>query len=49
MGVSNGYVLDQLEPFSEISVPKFLASGKSFEGSLVNDKALLEWGIGMSN
>lgn len=42
MGVSDGEVANEVEAFTEVSVPELVASGESFEGTLVDDETLLE-------
>lgn len=39
-------IANKFETFSEISVPEFVAAWKGFEGSLVDDEALLEGRFG---
>lgn len=42
VGVSDGEVANEVEAFTEVSVPELVASGESFEGTLVDDETLLE-------
>lgn len=47
--VSHGEVPDDLEPLAEVSVPELVASGEGLEGSLVDDEALFEGGLGFGD
>jgi len=43
--VCDGQISNKLKTFTKISIPELVASGESFEGSLVDDGALLEGGF----
>lgn len=47
--VSDGEVTNDLEPLAEVSVPELVASGEGLEGSLVDDEAFLEGGVGFGD
>lgn len=48
LGVGDGQVADQLQPLAEVSVPELVAAGEGFDGSLVDDEALLKRCFGTS-